>query len=173
MKIIFNYDANKTHFHNKGFALSLVLVVAQFLKKDKRLQITNICLFPGNSFRQLLASLLVLFYQLSFRQSSPNFVASSEVHAKVGTLKRRCANETQLGHNQPSKYILIDSLANDRRISYDLIKALTITVSLLKFPKVLFFPGWLFHFKPRGFVARSVAAQPHALKLTSLTVKNL
>ena len=24
-KIIFNYDANKTHFHNKGFALSLVL----------------------------------------------------------------------------------------------------------------------------------------------------
>ena len=27
MKIIFNYDANKTHFHNKGFALSLVLKV--------------------------------------------------------------------------------------------------------------------------------------------------
>ena len=25
MKLIFNYDANKTHFHNKGFALSLVL----------------------------------------------------------------------------------------------------------------------------------------------------
>ena len=25
MKMIFNYDANKTHFHNKGFALSLVL----------------------------------------------------------------------------------------------------------------------------------------------------
>ena len=24
-KMIFNYDANKTHFHNKGFALSLVL----------------------------------------------------------------------------------------------------------------------------------------------------
>ena len=56
-------------------------------------------------------------------------------------------------------YILIDSLANDRRISYDL--------------KHLQFPGWLFHFKPRGFVARSVAAQPHALKLTLLTVKNL
>ena len=25
--MIFNYDANKTHFHNKGFALSLVLKV--------------------------------------------------------------------------------------------------------------------------------------------------
>ena len=30
MKIIFNYDANKTHFHNKGFALSLVLKVRFF-----------------------------------------------------------------------------------------------------------------------------------------------
>ena len=27
MKMIFNYDANKTHFHNKGFALSLGLRV--------------------------------------------------------------------------------------------------------------------------------------------------
>ena len=27
MKMIFNYDANKTHFHNKGFALSPVLKV--------------------------------------------------------------------------------------------------------------------------------------------------
>ena len=31
MKMIFNnYDANKTHFHNKGFALSLVLKVGFF-----------------------------------------------------------------------------------------------------------------------------------------------
>ena len=30
MKMIFNYDANKTHFHNKGFALSLVLKVRGF-----------------------------------------------------------------------------------------------------------------------------------------------
>ena len=29
-KIIFSYDANKTHFHNKGFALSLVLKVRFF-----------------------------------------------------------------------------------------------------------------------------------------------
>ena len=28
--MIFNYDANKTHFHNKGFALSLVLRVRFF-----------------------------------------------------------------------------------------------------------------------------------------------
>ena len=30
MKMIFNYDANKTHFHNKGFALSLVLKATFF-----------------------------------------------------------------------------------------------------------------------------------------------
>ena len=30
MKKIFNYYANKTHFHNKGFALSLVLKVRFF-----------------------------------------------------------------------------------------------------------------------------------------------
>ena len=30
MEMIFNYDANKTHFHNKGFALSLVLKVRFF-----------------------------------------------------------------------------------------------------------------------------------------------
>ena len=30
MKMIFNYYANKTHFHNKGFALSLVLKVRFF-----------------------------------------------------------------------------------------------------------------------------------------------
>ena len=30
MKMIFNYDANKTHFHNKGFALSLVFEVRFF-----------------------------------------------------------------------------------------------------------------------------------------------
>ena len=30
MKMIFNYDANKNHFHNKGFALSLLLKVRFF-----------------------------------------------------------------------------------------------------------------------------------------------
>ena len=30
MKMIFNYHANKTYFHNKGFALSLVLKVRFF-----------------------------------------------------------------------------------------------------------------------------------------------
>ena len=30
MKMIFNYDANKIHFHNKGFALNLVLKVRFF-----------------------------------------------------------------------------------------------------------------------------------------------
>ena len=27
VEMSFNYDANKIHFHNKGFALSLILVV--------------------------------------------------------------------------------------------------------------------------------------------------
>ena len=30
MKMIFSYDANKTHFRNKGFALSLLLKVRFF-----------------------------------------------------------------------------------------------------------------------------------------------
>ena len=30
MKMIFNYDATKTHLHNKGFALNLVLKVRFF-----------------------------------------------------------------------------------------------------------------------------------------------
>ena len=30
MKMFFNYDANKTHFHTKGFALSVVLKVRFF-----------------------------------------------------------------------------------------------------------------------------------------------
>ena len=35
MKMIFNYDADKTHFHNKGFALSLVLKVRFFFGTRK------------------------------------------------------------------------------------------------------------------------------------------
>ena len=34
MKMIFNYDANKTHFHKKGFALSLVLKVRFFWNSE-------------------------------------------------------------------------------------------------------------------------------------------
>ena len=30
MEMIFNYDAKKTHFHNKGFALTVVLKVRVF-----------------------------------------------------------------------------------------------------------------------------------------------
>ena len=37
MKMIFNYDANKTHFHNKGFALSLVLKVRFFRTRKWRI----------------------------------------------------------------------------------------------------------------------------------------
>ena len=37
--MIFNYDANKTHFHNKGFALSLVLKVRFYGTRKWRIQI--------------------------------------------------------------------------------------------------------------------------------------
>ena len=40
MKIIFNYDANKTPFQNKGFALSLVLKV-RFLELGNGLLTCN------------------------------------------------------------------------------------------------------------------------------------
>ena len=55
MTIIFNYDANKTHFHNKGFALSLVLKwdfwnsEIAYLTKTKEMfnlfQLTRGCIF--------------------------------------------------------------------------------------------------------------------------------
>ena len=35
MKMIFNYDANETHFQNKGFALTIVLRVLQSLSHNK------------------------------------------------------------------------------------------------------------------------------------------
>ena len=56
MKMIFNYDANKTHFHNKGFALSLVLKVRFFGTRKWRIfkhttlhykKITNKYIFKG------------------------------------------------------------------------------------------------------------------------------
>ena len=56
MKMIFNYDANKTHFHNRGFALSLVLKVRFFgtrkwcIFKHRTLhykKITNKYIFKG------------------------------------------------------------------------------------------------------------------------------
>ena len=34
MKIIFHSHANKTHFHNKGFVLSLVLKVRVFVTRE-------------------------------------------------------------------------------------------------------------------------------------------
>ena len=44
MKMIFNYDANKTHFHNKGFALSLVLKVRFFGTRKWPIQHNQHCL---------------------------------------------------------------------------------------------------------------------------------
>ena len=45
MKMIFHYDANKTHFHDKGFALSLVLKVR----------------FPGTRKRPIKRRICVLY----------------------------------------------------------------------------------------------------------------
>ena len=41
MKMIFNHDANKTHFHNKVFALSLVLKVRFFETRKWRIVFGN------------------------------------------------------------------------------------------------------------------------------------
>ena len=41
VKMIFNYDANKTHFHNKGFALRLVLKVRFFETRKWRIVFNN------------------------------------------------------------------------------------------------------------------------------------
>ena len=50
MKMIFNYDANKTHFHNKGFALRLVLKVRFFgTRKWPIATYLNFSLFFKNS----------------------------------------------------------------------------------------------------------------------------
>ena len=43
MKMIFNYDANKTHFHNKDFALSLVLKVRFFRTRKWRIGLRASC----------------------------------------------------------------------------------------------------------------------------------
>ena len=47
MKMIFNYDANKTHFHNKGFALNLVSRVS-FLELGNGLLMCLETLWPTN-----------------------------------------------------------------------------------------------------------------------------
>ena len=52
MKMIFNYHANKTHFHNKGFALSLVLKVRFF--GTRKWPITLAPLFPIPPLRKFL-----------------------------------------------------------------------------------------------------------------------
>ena len=41
MKMIFSYDANETHFHNKGFALSLVLKVRFFGTRKWPIKLIN------------------------------------------------------------------------------------------------------------------------------------
>ena len=41
-----------------------------------------------------------------------------------------------------------------------------------EFHIILVTTGWLCHFKLRGFVARSVAARPHALKLARPLLRN-
>ena len=53
MKMIFNCDENKTHFHNKGFALSLVLKVRFFGTRERRIKtvtVTKTSLFENRLF---------------------------------------------------------------------------------------------------------------------------
>ena len=65
--MIFNYDANITHFHNKGFALSLVLKVRVFGTRKCPIHAPycqeNIVVFGENAGQQCFAmSLCTLIY---------------------------------------------------------------------------------------------------------------
>ena len=65
--MIFNYDANITHFHNKGFALSLVLKVRFFGTRKCPIHAPycqeNIIVFRENAGQQCFAmSLCTLIY---------------------------------------------------------------------------------------------------------------
>ena len=62
-KMIFNYDANKTHFHNKGFALSLALKVRFFPRKRRLLLHPNTV--QGSFF------LLQSYSKKTFRKNVP------------------------------------------------------------------------------------------------------
>ena len=58
--MIFNYDANKTHFHNKGFALSLVLKVRFFGTRKWPIKLTQ---FPGGfCLNMFMQGLIFPFY---------------------------------------------------------------------------------------------------------------
>ena len=50
MKMSFNYDANKTHFHNKGFAPSLVLKVRFFGTGKWRILSILVLTMESNAF---------------------------------------------------------------------------------------------------------------------------
>ena len=63
VEMSFNYDANKTHFHNKDFALSLVLKVKLFGTrkwpvKKKRPTLNN----PADSIPAKLFTVLIIYF---------------------------------------------------------------------------------------------------------------
>ena len=69
MKMIFNYYASKTHFHNKGFALSLVLKVRFFGTRN-----CPFCVFNNNPWvdlgmRMMTLLALLMHYLISFHNS--------------------------------------------------------------------------------------------------------
>ena len=63
MKMIFNYYANKTHFHNKGFALSLVLKV-RFLELGNGLLNTFHSDFNCTTRKSTLSHITVFLLQV-------------------------------------------------------------------------------------------------------------
>ena len=49
--MIVNYDANKTHFHNKGFALNLVSKVRFFGTRKWPIDVSRDIVWPTNKNR--------------------------------------------------------------------------------------------------------------------------
>ena len=76
MKMIFNYDANKTHFHNKGFALSLVLKVRFFGTRKWPIRLQNSLSFSCEHPNKSLGARAKVEYRhavrlVHFAQKSP------------------------------------------------------------------------------------------------------
>ena len=110
MKMSFNYDANKTHFHNKGFALSLVLKVRFFGTRKWPIMARSAflplyLLLEGNRWETETWSC-----SISTPTSSPAFITSSFVSSPSKTGIRLIARHSLLEYCSNSLHAIISFL---------------------------------------------------------------
>ena len=101
MKMIFNYDANKTHFHNKGFALSLVLKVRFFgtrkcpikMKREEKWlrHVAMVANFGWQQTKNVNSHCFKLhrFYSISFNLSNVRKFSRVKSERTVSKLRKR------------------------------------------------------------------------------------